>query len=376
MSISLSQITRRCFSLYEVPHGSHQTIAPLEGVRAIAAFMVFIVHYCAQFTPWIAQDSLTWDWIVYYRHLGSKGVELFFIISGFLIYGMLMGKDRPFVPYIKRRLQRLYPTFLVVLLLYLCLSFVFPQESKLPNEWLAGLGYVLANLLMLPGMLPIEAIVTVSWSLSYELFFYLMVPALLYVTRLKHWSRTQRITFLSSAALLGYLLVLFGYDSHSEMLLFIGGMLVYEIFQARAPYQAIVGSWIFPVTLALLVLIRWVGLAEKLDILLLFIGFSLVCLCCFDTKTRLAKLCSSPLLRCYGNMSYSYYLIHGVTLKCFFFVLATQVAPHHQWDVELYLWVVPVFFMTWVVATGLFVCVEKPLSLTKPARPTAVKMEY
>ncbi|MBF9002155.1 MULTISPECIES: acyltransferase family protein [Vibrio] len=376
MNDSLTHTIRRLFSLYEVPHGHHQTIAPLEGIRAIAAFMVFVVHYCAQFTPWIIEESTTSALISHYRHIGSKGVELFFIISGFLIYGMLISKARPFTPYIKRRIQRLYPTFLVVLFLYIGLSFAFPHESKLPADLLQGIIYVLANIFMLPGMFPIEAIVTVSWSLSYELFFYLFIPVMIGVLQLRQWSRLHRISFLLSAACCGYLLTLLGFDSHSEMLLFIAGMLTYEIYQSGKNHHRITSSWFFPVTIALLVLFKLMNVSKYFDLLLLFVGFSLACLSCFDTRTVLSKLCSSPLLRCYGNMSYSYYLIHGLTLKFFFFILAMVIPAHHQWDVEIYLFVVPVFFLTWISSTLLFIGVEKPLSLAKTHKPTPVKMEY
>ena len=49
---------------------------------------------------------------------------------------------------------------------------------------------------------------------------------------------------------------------------------------------------------------------------------------------------------------------------------------HHQWNVEIYLFVVLVFFLTWISSTLLFIWVEKPLSLAKTHKTTPVKMEY
>jgi peptidoglycan/LPS O-acetylase OafA/YrhL len=51
------------------------------------------------------------------------------------------------------------------------------------------------NLLMLPGMTRIPAIITVSWSLSYEWFFYLTLPLVIAVFRLRRWNTWQRVAF-------------------------------------------------------------------------------------------------------------------------------------------------------------------------------------
>ncbi|MGR5237527.1 acyltransferase family protein [Vibrio alfacsensis] len=354
----------KSYDIYHIPHGKHDTINSLEGLRAIAAFMVFVVHYAAQFTPWIDKSSLTWDLIGYYRHIGAKGVELFFVISGFLIYGMLISKNVPFVTYFKRRIKRLYPTFLVMLFLYIVLSFVFSSENKIPTEPLEAFVYIVQNLLMLPGLFDIKPIMTVAWSLSYEMFLYLSLPLIISVFNLRSWKRNNRIFLLVTSAIAGFAIVNLGYNNHDKMLLFISGMLLFELSKSQllTRNRMLIGHAFFITILALLSW-RYMNASHTLVLLTLFIGFFFTFASCLNKASNFHKFCSSPLLRYFGNMSYSYYLMHGITLKCFFLIFSFIFPPSHQWDIALYLWLIPVFALTWVTSTILFVLVEKPFSL-------------
>ena len=105
----------------------------MEGLRGFAVFFVFLVHYVFLIEPWLVNQSLTHQFGMYLKNMGNSGVDLFFVLSGYLIYGTLIKKERPFLPYIRRRIQRIYPTFLAVFSIYIILSFVFPIESKLPD---------------------------------------------------------------------------------------------------------------------------------------------------------------------------------------------------------------------------------------------------
>ncbi|RYE73175.1 MAG: acyltransferase, partial [Oxalobacteraceae bacterium] len=130
----------------------------MEGMRGFAVFLVFLVHYASLADPagavWISKPM---------HRMGNAGVDLFFVLSGFLIYGSLVSREQPFLTYMGRRIQRIYPTFLAILATYCVLSVVFPAQSKIPQE--GAFWYLLQNLLLLPGMLPIEPMITVAWSL-------------------------------------------------------------------------------------------------------------------------------------------------------------------------------------------------------------------
>ena len=65
--------------------------------------------------------------------------------------------------------------------------------SKLPQGAGAVVAYLLANLLLLPGLFPIEPLITVAWSLSYEFAYYLALPLLVAGTGMRDWEPRRRM---------------------------------------------------------------------------------------------------------------------------------------------------------------------------------------
>ena len=112
------------------------------------------------------------------QSIGHAGVDLFFVLSGYLISGAMIHRHRPFLDFMGKRISRIYPTFLAVFILYFLLSYLFPERSKMPVNVEAAGVYLLQNLFFLPGMIDVEPMTVVSWSLSNEFFFYLTIPAL------------------------------------------------------------------------------------------------------------------------------------------------------------------------------------------------------
>ena len=63
--------------------------------------------------------------------MGHAGVDLFFVLSGYLIYGSVVTRYQPFLPFIGRRLQRIYPAFAATFAMYVVLSLLFPFEMPM-----------------------------------------------------------------------------------------------------------------------------------------------------------------------------------------------------------------------------------------------------
>ena len=131
---------------FEITHTKNKTISSMEGIRGLAVFLVFLVHYVSLVEPWLLVDSMTSKLATHVHSIGNIGVDLFFVLSGYLIYGMLIEKQRTFGPYILRRIQRIYPAFIAVFLLYLLLSVIFPTEPKIPPNWGGASIYILQNI--------------------------------------------------------------------------------------------------------------------------------------------------------------------------------------------------------------------------------------
>lgn len=346
----------------------------MEGLRGFAVFLVFIVHFATLVKPWIPANDGFLQFLGCLHTIGNAGVDLFFVLSGYLIYGSLLNRPQPFLKFFSRRVERIYPAFTAVFLLYVGLSYVFPAERKIPYDTLDAGIYLLQNYLLLPGLFPIEPMITVAWSLSYEMFYYLAVPFLIMAFGLRERSATSRVAVFSALAFLAaaYCAVNGGLV---RLLMFISGILLYEAKASRT--ATFLGSWTALLSLAgglLLVLLPVQGYAgETQKTAILFFAFLVLCLVCFNHPTSwLPRLFSCRPLRWLGNMSYSYYLLHGLALKAAFLMLS-KVATPGDYSAGLFWMLLPAMFMLTLVPTSiLFLLIERPYSLAKEQSHRAV----
>ena len=345
----------------------------MEGMRGLAVLLVFFVHYCTLVVPWLPPQSAIVSLADALRTLGHAGVDLFFVLSGYLIYGSLIAKPQPFLRFMSRRVVRIYPAFLVVTCVYVVLSFLFPEQSKMPAELSRAALYLAQNLMLLPGLFPIEALNTVAWSLSYEMFYYLIVPIVIGLLGLRDWTAAKRCALVGAIAI-ATAIYCAACGGHVRLIMFISGILLYEVLK-EGRCKSLQSS---PIAFAALLLglcamlIPTAGsLGYTLKIVGLFVAFFLLCLTCFGLPASLASnMFRWTPARWLGNMSYSYYLIHGLALKFGFLVFGKIWPASHVHGVLFWVLLAPMFALTLAVSAGLFLAIERPLSLqTKPKRP-------
>jgi exopolysaccharide production protein ExoZ len=84
----------RCLKrILELSQG-HDRMLPMEGLRGLAVFLVFLNHYFT-LSSRVAVEPSVWMTIGHkVAGYGNLGVELFFVLSGYLIYGTLL-RRRP-----------------------------------------------------------------------------------------------------------------------------------------------------------------------------------------------------------------------------------------------------------------------------------------
>ncbi|MGO4893907.1 acyltransferase family protein [Flavobacterium sp. W21_SRS_FM6] len=351
--------------VFMVSHNHHNTIVPMEGLRAFATFLVFLVHFAAQSEPWVAPGS-TSDFIFYLRFIGATGVDFFFVLSGYLIYGMLITKKQDTFLYLKRRFIRIYPTFFVMMILYLALGFVFSAESKLPKDNVDAIFFVFYSFILLPGIFDIEPVMTVAWTLSYEMFFYIIAPFVIGVFRLRSVNPVQRLFFLCLIALVGFVYG-FEHDSHIRLLMFVSGMVIFELRKQKLLLPNINALLLLLLTFSMMILVRyiWDMKFQWFLTLIMFFAYGWICLNTFRETNYGSVFFSKLPFRWLGNMSYSYYLIHGLTLK-FLFLILNQIIPADDTQTWVfYVMLVPFFVVTLCVSAFLFLVIEKPLSFSK-----------
>lgn len=143
----------------------------LDALRALAVMLVVIAHGSVLAMPHVVPDR----GIVYLAHLG---VELFFVLSGFLVGGLLIdaiGKARPgdprwIGPFWLRRWLRTLPSY------YLILAANFALALALGSGWPADWPLYLVFSQNLAWAHP--AFFGEAWSLAVEEWFYLLAPLL------------------------------------------------------------------------------------------------------------------------------------------------------------------------------------------------------
>jgi peptidoglycan/LPS O-acetylase OafA/YrhL len=351
--------------------GSAHNVRPMEGLRGFAVFLVFLVHYVTLISPWLNEHPGLHSIARAIHAIGNTGVDLFFVLSGYLIYGSLISRQQKIHRFIARRIKRIYPTFITVFLIYIFLSFFFPGQNKIPSPASQGIIYLVQNFILLPGLFPIEPMITVAWSLSYEMFYYLAIPLVIIAFRLRNRSTMFRILFFlaMAAAIAVYSAI---HDGHVRLIMFISGIVLYEAIEhpdIPTPHSFFGFLAITAGLLATLLPISGpAGSAIKISIL--FVSFFLLCLTCFrDSSTLLPRAFSWTPLRWLGNMSYSYYLLHGLTLKAGFLALSFVLPISNTSSWLFWTLLPPMFMLTLIPTTILFLAIERPFSLA-PGRST------
>ncbi len=362
----------------EVNHGDHSKISSIEGIRGFAVFTVCLAHYTGLMTPWIDAGRFGEELYELLHFYGNFGVEMFFVVSGYLIYGGVIKSGFSTTDYLRKRFTRIYPTFLAVFALYVILNMAIPSMSKLPDGAWNSLVYIFQNLILLPGMVDIPPLIVVAWSISYEMFFYLTMPLMVWVLAFRKWSNLSRIIFLS-AAMIAYWGTCLAFDFGISRLSAFGlGLLAYELRDHLRKYQlpawvgfsAVIGTVGFSYAMISGLIsfkINYVICTTLVFVFFLFSGFA---------RNALSRLLSLKYLRWFGNMSYSYFLFHGLTVRTLFALLPKFITPQGD-AVWIYFVLLPLFFAATLVPTLLlYLLVEYPYSLAKmahrPAKPATV----
>ncbi|HEY4884800.1 MAG TPA: acyltransferase [Myxococcales bacterium] len=157
----------------------------LDGVRGFAILMVMGVHFVGDVTPRNFGERLA----VKLGNYGVLGVDVFFVLSGFLITGLLLdakGESHYFRNFYARRTLRIFPLYYFVLaLLFLVLPSVAAlppalEESRVHQAWLWT---YTANFYIAAKASWALPYVSHFWSLAIEEHFYLLWPLVVFSFR-------------------------------------------------------------------------------------------------------------------------------------------------------------------------------------------------
>jgi peptidoglycan/LPS O-acetylase OafA/YrhL len=156
-------------------------VPELDGVRGLAILLVLVWHYLVDQTrgSWISRaGALTWS-----------GVDLFFVLSGFLLGSILVryrGGERFYAAFYLRRACRILPLYAVLLVFYLFARAWLRQPANAGHAWLFGApmpfwtyATFTQNIVMALANTSGAHFLGITWSLAVEEQFYLLLPLLI-----------------------------------------------------------------------------------------------------------------------------------------------------------------------------------------------------
>jgi peptidoglycan/LPS O-acetylase OafA/YrhL len=353
-------------------------MAPLDGFRGLAAFLVVMYHASIQGRP--VYDA-TADILPFVR-LGEKSVPIFCVLSGFLIFRSLARSIsvEGIRHYVKKRILRIFPLYAATLVG--CLIIGALKIYRIPGElfMLHGIGFpYLSN--------------PVAWSLFVEVVFYALLPTIVV-------SAGSRILALSVCAVA--VLAWSDMEGPRHFALwkyFFIGIISSELFDRYR--QRLTEKWaivLFAIGLALFALdfkevdwfgdaVRWSGrYCFSIDIPIshytvgLGVSFALIMIGAVSSR-GLARVFGSGPLRIMGVISYSAFLLHDFIIVADLPLSFDGMGRiHGMWGPAMQelppapAWFVPLVILPAVFfwATVSFLLIERPFLLMRPKQEKSI----
>ena len=344
-------------SILEVS-SSPDRMSAMEGLRAYAAWIVYLVHLFANYIPLrIGADFFDNSvlqvaevhpmWVAYYWLWSSNyGVDIFFLLSGFLIAGMVEKENFQYLRFLWHRFMRIYPTLVVSTLVYVVYGVVFRDGVV----WISGIVSTFLLLNGIPGY-DFPSINVVTWSLFFEFAFYFCFPILW-----KLCNRNLGLFVLISLMILVPLSMMSG--GYMRFLMFVGGVILKvlsnsDLSKIRNYFSEWMVLIIYLISTTLFVFTK----NFIVFIPLYIIPAKLLVDRALNVDGALSRFLSMKPLRYFGNISFSFYMFHHLALA-----IAKQILGGVNIDsniVYLILFIVLSLMIALTLSVLCFIFVEK-----------------
>lgn len=177
----------------------NKNIASIQVIRGIAALLVLLYHASALVSYRFGYDLVPYLW------WGYSGVDIFFVLSGFIIY-YTAATNSKLLPweFFLRRVIRIYPVFWIALIVVISLSFMGQflhlnsgDSSTIDKVSQTNISSILGTMFLIPKS---SEIILVAWTLSYEMMFYILFTLLFFKSKKLFFSVMSIWTILSITA--------------------------------------------------------------------------------------------------------------------------------------------------------------------------------
>jgi exopolysaccharide production protein ExoZ len=290
---------------------SSPTIPAIQFLRALAATAVVVVHVRADSLEKISSPGF----LPASLDLGHAGVDLFFVISGFvMVYSSesLFGRPHGSVAFLSRRIARIVPLYW--LMTSIMLAYVLARGFG-PSD--ASPQLALASYFFIPYWRPsgvIDPLYGIGWTLNYEMFFYAIFAAAL-TARREIAVAGVAVTFAAFAAIipaLDFVPAQVAYLANPLILEFVFGMGIAMAYRAGVRLSAAIAIVLVVAAIGELAWTRsdWgIGLPR-------WIGFGIPAAAIASALTLFnGRLSFSPAVEKLGDASYALYLCHPALIS-------------------------------------------------------------
>jgi len=314
-------------------HGKH--IPALDGIRGAAILLVLFHHLANSLKNEfgyrnVLQGVASSGWI---------GVDLFFVLSGFLITGILYDSKASksyFKNFYMRRVLRIFPLYYGTLLLALLLRVVLPDLNSHGTENPSWLWIYATNIVLAWKGAGAFGALDHFWSLAIEEQFYFVWPLAVFLLNRNRLMQLSLFLFFLSfglriALLLGgtppasiYFLTFTRLDTLS-----IGAFLALAIRSSGGVRNLVKPAWLVGLAsglgIAAIMIIR--NIPDELDFVMQAFGYSLLALffgamLILTITSPLQRVFNLGMLRWFGKYSYGLYMWHP-----FIFILLLHTNP-------------------------------------------------
>ena len=156
----------------DIGEKSRGHLPSVQMLRALAALLVVFGHVLSEARTFDPSGSIAIvsDWAIW-----TAGVDLFFVLSGFIMmwtFGERFGEPHASADFLKRRLVRILPPYWFFSGLMVLATLTIPHRLDVATF---EIRHVVLSLLLVPHIAPhggIHPILSLGWTLMYEMFFY------------------------------------------------------------------------------------------------------------------------------------------------------------------------------------------------------------
>ena len=282
-------------------------LVQLQYMRAIAALLVVYFHAILQLR--VVDPSAMLGAALF----GKSGVDVFFVLSGFVMWVTTTGKPITPLQFYGKRIRRIVPLYWSVTIAAAFVAFAFPQILK---STVFNLQHIAASLAFLPWINPadpegkmIAPLIVPGWTLNYEMYFYLLFGALLLVNQ--RWRLGLLVAALAAIVALCFLAPVQNtatiFYSNLIVFEFAAGMVLGHLYLERRRIGTIAAVALATVSTAALLISDFLELPYER---LLTVGVPAILIVFAMISIDFTKFREIRLLRFLGDASYSIYLTH------------------------------------------------------------------